>query len=136
MPLDQREGSADAGQHAERQDVDLENAERVEIVLVPFDDGAVRHRRVFDRHQFGQRPAGDDEAADVLRQVPRKADQLVARSSARRRLRSRGSSPASRTRSSAIASFDQPQTMPASAATTSSDNPSALPTSRIAPRAR
>jgi hypothetical protein len=36
MVLDQRKGLPDAGQHAERQDVDLQNAEPVEIVLVPF----------------------------------------------------------------------------------------------------
>ena len=77
MPLDQLKGLADAGQHAERQDVDLQDAERVEIVLVPFDDGAVLHRRILDRHQFGQRPAGDHETADMLREVARKADQLA-----------------------------------------------------------
>ena len=76
MPLDQREGAADAAQHAERQDVDLQNPERVEIVLVPFDDGAVRHRRVLDRHQLRQLPARDHEPADMLRQVARKPDQL------------------------------------------------------------
>ncbi len=74
---DQVEGAADAGQHAERQHVDLEHAELVEIVLVPFDDGAVRHRRVLDRHHFLERPARDDEAADMLRQVARKAQELV-----------------------------------------------------------
>ena len=58
MLLDQRKGLADAGQHAERQDIDLQNAERVEIVLVPFDDGAVLHRRVLDRHQLGQAARG------------------------------------------------------------------------------
>ena len=58
MLLDQRKGLADAGQHAERQDVDLQDAERVEVVLVPFDDGAVRHRRVLDRHQLGQAGRG------------------------------------------------------------------------------
>ena len=58
MLLDQREGLADAGQHAERQDIDLQDAERVEIVLVPFDDGAVLHRRVLDRHQLGQAARG------------------------------------------------------------------------------
>ena len=76
MPLDQRKRLFDAGQHAERQDIDLQNSERVEIVLVPFDDGAVRHRRILDRHQFGQWPAGDYKAADMLRQVTRKASQL------------------------------------------------------------
>ena len=54
----------------------FENAEPVEVVLVPFDDGAVLHRRILDRHQLGQRPAGDHKAADMLREMPRKADQL------------------------------------------------------------
>src|ERR1700719_1609473 len=76
MPLDQIEGLAHAGQHAEREDVDLENMQRVEVVLVPCDDGAVPHRRVLDRHQLGQRAAGDHKAADMLREMPRKADQL------------------------------------------------------------
>ena len=58
MLLYEGKGAADAGQHAERQYVDLQDAERVEIVLVPFDQGAVRHRRVLDRHQLGQRARG------------------------------------------------------------------------------
>ncbi len=73
------EGLADAGQHAERQHVDLEDAERVDIVLVPFDDGAVRHRRILDRHQLGQGSARDDEAADMLREVARKTDDLAGK---------------------------------------------------------
>ena len=61
------------------------------------------HRGVLDRHQLGQRAAGDHEAADVLRQMPRKAEELRGEiAAARRRVRSAGSSPASRTRSSAI----------------------------------
>ncbi len=73
MAFDEIEGAADAAQHAERQHVDLEHSERVEIVLVPFDDGAIRHRRILDRHHLFQKPARDDEAADMLRQMPRKA---------------------------------------------------------------
>ena len=68
---------ADAGEHAERQHVDLQQAERVDVVLVPFDEGAVVHRRVADGHDLDQRPARQHEAADVLRQVARKAHQLV-----------------------------------------------------------
>ena len=74
---DKVEGLADAGQHAEPEDVDLEDAESVDIVLVPFDHGAIDHRRIGDRHDLGERPAGDDKAADVLRQMARKPDQLV-----------------------------------------------------------
>ena len=41
--VDQIEALAQGRQHAERQDVDLVDAQHVEIVLVPFDDGAVLH---------------------------------------------------------------------------------------------
>ena len=41
-----------ARQHAECQHIDLENAQRIEIVLVPFDHGAVFHRGILDRHDL------------------------------------------------------------------------------------
>ena len=74
---DERERAADRGQHAEAEDVHLEEPELVEVVLVPLDDGALRHRRVLDRHELLERPARDHEAAGVLRQVAREADQLA-----------------------------------------------------------
>ena len=49
--------------------------ERVEIVLVPFDDGAVVHRRVLDRDQLVEPVGRQHEAADMLRQVAREAAQ-------------------------------------------------------------
>ena len=76
MRPDQVEAFADAGQHPQRQDIDLEDAKRVDVVLVPFDEGPVRHRPVADRHGAGQRPFGQDEAADVLAQMARHADHL------------------------------------------------------------
>ena len=76
MLRQQVEALADAGEHAERQHVDLEDAQRIEIVLVPFDDRAVFHGRILDRRQFVQWPVGDDEAAGMLGQVAREADQL------------------------------------------------------------
>ncbi len=75
MLVDQVEALADAGQHAERQHIDLQHAQGIEIVLVPFDDGAVLHRRILDRHIVVEAAAGDDEAADMLRQMAREADQ-------------------------------------------------------------
>ena len=74
--------------------------QRVEIVLVPFDHGAVFHRRVFDRHQFLERAARDDEAADMLRQMAREADQLARQSSASARV---GSADRARARAHASA---------------------------------
>ena len=66
MVRDQIEGLAQTGQHAERKDVDLEDAERVDVVLVPFDDRPVVHRGILDGNQLVQPPGGDDEAADML----------------------------------------------------------------------
>jgi len=44
--------------------------------LSPSGPGAVGRGGVFDRRQFVQPAAGDDEAADMLRQVAREADEL------------------------------------------------------------
>ena len=70
------EALAERRQHAERQHVDLEQAERVEIVLVPFDHRALVHRRVHHGRDFVEPVAGDDEAAAVLGQMAGKAGQL------------------------------------------------------------
>ena len=51
----------------------------VEVVLVPLDDGAVVHRGVLDRHQLVEARARDHEAADMLREMAREADELVGR---------------------------------------------------------
>ena len=75
--LKQIEAALHARQHAERQAVDLHEFENVDVVLVPFDDLAVDHRRGFDRHQFVETVAGEDESAGMLRQVTRRSDQLA-----------------------------------------------------------
>src|SRR4029078_5098069 len=54
------------------EDIDFQNAQRGEIVLVPFDEGAVIHRRIADRHDFVEPAAGNDKAADMLREGARK----------------------------------------------------------------
>ena len=77
MRAQQLEALADAGEHAERQHVDLEHLQRVEIVLVPLDHGAVGHGRVLDRDQLAQGALRDDEAADMLAEVAREAHQLL-----------------------------------------------------------
>ena len=66
MPGDQIEPAPDAGQHAQRQDVDLEYPQPVDIILVPRDDGAPLHRGVFDRGQLVQPAFGDDESPNML----------------------------------------------------------------------
>ena len=77
MALDQIEALADGGQHAERQHVDLEHAERVDVVLVPFEEGAIRHGAVVDRHGLVEALAREHEAAHVLGEVAREAKQRV-----------------------------------------------------------
>ena len=72
-----RQRTADGAEHAQRQDVDLDQPQRVEVVLVPLDHGALVHRGVFHRHQARDVVARDDEAARVLAEVARKADQLL-----------------------------------------------------------
>ena len=67
---------AHAAEHAQRQAIDLEQLHRVQVVLVPLDDGAIGHRRVFHRHQLAQRRVADHEAAHVLRQMPRHVEQF------------------------------------------------------------
>ena len=70
---DQVERAPDRREHAEREHVHLEQAERVQVVLVPFDDRAVRHRGVLDRHEAREPVARDHEAAGVLREVARES---------------------------------------------------------------
>ncbi len=65
-------------EHAQGQDVDLDQPQRVEIVLVPLDHAAPFHRGVFHRHQARQVVACDDEAAGMLAQVAREADQRLS----------------------------------------------------------
>ena len=77
MFRNQRQGLADRRQHAEAEDVHLQEPQRLEIVLVPLDDGALVHRCVLDRHQFGKWACGDDETPDMLRKMTRKTQYLV-----------------------------------------------------------
>ena len=52
MLFQQVETLADTAQHSQREHVDLENAERVQVVLVPFDGGAVFHGGIGNGHKF------------------------------------------------------------------------------------
>ena len=77
MHFEHGEALADAGEHAEPEHIDLEQAERVEIVLVPFDEGAVLHGGIADGNDLGKRAARQHEAADMLGEMAREADQLL-----------------------------------------------------------
>ena len=76
---DSVERAANRGEHPERQHVDLHQPERVDVVLVPLDDAAPRHRGILDRHQPVETPPADDEAADVLREMAREATQFFGK---------------------------------------------------------
>ena len=77
ITADQIEALLDRGQHAQRQHVDLQQAECFQIVLLPLDHRAFRHTGVLDRYEMGERTLTDDEAANVLRQVAGKPDQCL-----------------------------------------------------------
>jgi len=64
-------------QHSQGQTVHLQNAQRIDVVLVPLDERAVGHGRVLDGHHLAQRSAGHDEPAHVLREMPWEADDLL-----------------------------------------------------------
>ena len=55
------------GEHAEAEQVDLDQAGGIEIVAFPLNHRAPRHRRRLDGHDGGQRLAREHEAADMNR---------------------------------------------------------------------
>lgn len=76
---DQRECLGHAGQHAERQDVDLHEFQRLDVVLVPFDHLPVGHGRRLDRHQIIEPVMGEHEAAGMLTEMARRTHQLLCK---------------------------------------------------------
>ena len=68
---------ANAGQHTQCQYIDFQQVQRVDIVLVPFNEGPVRHCAIVDRHGFIKPVFGQDIAADMLRQMAWKIEQLA-----------------------------------------------------------
>ena len=77
VAVDEIDRLADAGEHAERQHIDLEHAERIDVVLVPFDIGAVLHGGIEDRHGLIEPLARQHETADMLREMARETEQLA-----------------------------------------------------------
>ena len=78
MPLEQPEAEVELRQGAEPQQVHLEQAEVLQVVLVPLDDRPARHRRVLDGHQVVDRLVAEQEAARMNREVPRDVADLLA----------------------------------------------------------
>src|SRR5690606_34686750 len=75
--LDQVETAMQGAEHAKAQYVDLQQAQKMKVILVPLDHGTSGHGGVFHGHQRAQWLLGNDEAAGVLGQMTGKADQLA-----------------------------------------------------------
>ena len=75
---DQVDAPLDGAQHAQAEQVDLEEARVGARVLVPLAELAALHRRGHERHELGQRAGRDDHPAGVLREVARQAGDLAA----------------------------------------------------------
>ncbi len=73
----QVEGQVQLVERAQPQQIDLEQAEGLHIVLGPLDDGAALHAGVLDGHEVVHRLVAQQEAAWVDRQVARKLLDLV-----------------------------------------------------------
>jgi hypothetical protein len=72
----QIERAAHAAHHADAKHVDLHELELLDILLFPFDDTAIDHGGGLDRDEIGKMVAGEHEAARMLAEVARRADQL------------------------------------------------------------
>ncbi len=130
------EGAAQAGQHAEPEQVHLEDAERVEVVLVPL-KGVRPGMAALDTM------ANSTSGPRVMTKPPTwvarwrgKPWRSSASPSAIKRRRSERSNPSPAAISASGRSPPGPQDALASRAVTSSDSPIALPTSRTALRVR
>ena len=77
MFLNQVQAPPDGREHSERETIHLEDAESIQIILVPLDDGAAGHAGILDRHHFAERALRQDHATDVLRQVAGKPEDLA-----------------------------------------------------------
>ena len=75
--LDLIERPVDGGEHPERQAIDFQNPQFVEVVLVPLDDRTARHRRRLDRHEVAQIATRHHHAADMLAEMTGEADELA-----------------------------------------------------------
>ena len=75
---DQVDAPLDGAQHAQAEQVDLEEARVGARVLVPLAELAALHRCGHEWHELGQRARRDDHPAGVLREVARQAGDLPA----------------------------------------------------------
>ena len=74
---DQVDHQVQRGEHAQPEQVELDQPGGRAVVLVPLHHAAAGHPRPLHRHHLGHRPVADDHAAGVDAQVPGEAEQLV-----------------------------------------------------------
>ncbi len=72
----ERQAPGQRGQHAEREQVHLEESQLGEVVLVPLDHRPPGHGGRLHRHGLDERPLRDDEAPHVDGEVAREAGDL------------------------------------------------------------
>ena len=77
VALHQREALGNAGEHAQRQHVHFHQPEFVDVILVPFDEGAPCHGAIVDGHGLVEPILGQHEAADMLREMARELEDLL-----------------------------------------------------------
>ena len=68
----------EGGHHPEPEEVHLEEAHVLDVVLVPLQDRAPRHPRVLERHELVQALRAEDHPAGVLAEVARQSADPVA----------------------------------------------------------
>ena len=71
--------TTDTTQHAKRQHINLQNTQRIQIILVPFHNGSLIHCSILNRYNIFQYTPCDDKASNMLGQMAGKADQLTCK---------------------------------------------------------
>ena len=72
-------GLADTGQHTEGEDINFQHANFINIILIPLNDGAVCHGCILYRAHLIEAACCNHKAADMLRQMPWEADNLMCK---------------------------------------------------------
>jgi hypothetical protein len=76
---DQVDHQVQCGEHAQPEQVELDQAGSRAVVLVPLDDRAALHPGPLDGHHLGDGPVADDHAAGVDAEVAGEAQQVVGK---------------------------------------------------------
>ena len=77
VAVDEPDHLVQGGEHAQAEQVELDQVHGRAVVLVPLDDGAVAHRRLLDRHDFADGTVGQYHPAGVDAQMARGAEQIL-----------------------------------------------------------